>query len=112
MIKGFVGIYLISVFIASCSQILLKISANKTYQKRIYEWLNPIVISAYSIFFLSMLLTNYALREVEYKYSASIESLGYLFILVLSTIILKERITKKKVMGNLIIIIGIMIYTL
>lgn len=112
MIKGYIGTYLISVLIASYSQILLKISAGKTYKKNIYEWLNPIVIAAYSIFFLSMVLTNYALRGIEYKYSAIIESLGYLFILILSRSILKERMSKKKVIGNLIIIVGIIIYTL
>ena len=39
-----------------------------------------------------------------------IESLGYIFVMILSNRILKEKITKKKLIGNLLILIGIIIY--
>ena len=45
-----VFIYIFSVFISSVSQILLKTSANKKYESRIREYLNPRVIIAYGIF--------------------------------------------------------------
>ena len=50
-------ILILSVFIASVSQILLKISANKTYSSRIREYLNVYVIFGYGLLFLSTLLT-------------------------------------------------------
>ena len=59
MIK-YIAIWMFSVIISSFSQVLLKIAANKTYKDRIREYLNPIVIAAYGIFFASTLLTMYA----------------------------------------------------
>lgn len=112
MNSSYVLIYLISVLIASFSQIMLKKSAKKVYNRKVFEIVNPVVIGAYSLFMLSMLLTTFALRGVDYKYSGVIESVGYIFILVLSILILKEKATKKKIWGNIIIIIGIIIFTL
>ena len=40
MIK-YVIIYVVSVFISSISQILLKISANTEYKDKLHEYLNP-----------------------------------------------------------------------
>ena len=53
---------LFSVFISAVSQILLKKAAQKHYPNRLKEYLNPWVITAYSIFLLSTVLTMLALR--------------------------------------------------
>jgi small multidrug resistance pump len=50
------------------------------------------------------------LKGVPYKNEPIIESLGYIFVMILSNRILKEKITKKKLIGNLLILIGIIIY--
>ena len=47
---AFILLFIFSVFISSCSQILLKKGANKTYKNIIQEYLNPLVIGAYTIF--------------------------------------------------------------
>jgi drug/metabolite transporter (DMT)-like permease len=46
------------------------------------------------------------------RYGPVIDTAAYVFVLLLSHFILKEKITKGKIMGNLIIIAGILIYTL
>ena len=56
---------LISVFIASISQILLKKSANKEYNKKMYEYLNIWVITAYFLLLLSTFLTMLAYRKLQ-----------------------------------------------
>ncbi len=48
-------IFLGSVFLSSISQILLKISANGSYQNRWKEYFNVRVIIAYGIFFYLVL---------------------------------------------------------
>lgn len=108
----YIIIFLISVFISSVSQIILKISANKTYDNKVKEYLNPFVIGAYSIFLLSTLLTMYAYKEVPLSMGSVIEATGYIYVTVLGAAVLKEKITKKKIIGNLIIIAGIIIYSL
>ena len=59
-----VCILLFSVFISSVSQILLKKAANRTYESPLKEYLNPLVIGAYGMFFCSVILTMLALKYV------------------------------------------------
>ena len=99
-------------FFTALSQILLKISAGKTYRHPIFEYLNWRVITAYGIFFGVLLLNTYAYTRVDMKYGPVIDSFAYVFILILSSLILGEKITRRKLAGNLIIIAGILIYTL
>ncbi len=99
-------------FFTAVSQILLKQSAGKEYRHPVFEYLNWRVITAYGIFFGVLLLNTYAYTKVDMKYGPVIDSFAYVFILILSGLILKEKITGRKLLGNLIIIAGILIYTL
>ena len=108
----YILIWLFSVIISSFSQVLLKIAANKTYPNRIREYVNPIVITAYGIFFISTLLTMFALRVVPYSYSPIIESTSYIFIPVFGVFMLKEKISRRRLIGIGIILVGILIFAL
>ena len=110
MAYKYVLIFLLSVFIASFSQILLKKSANKDHTSRIREYLNKYVITAYFIFFISTILTIIAYKGIELKYGPIIESVGYIFILITSKIFLDEKITKNKLLGIFLIIVGIFVF--
>lgn len=112
MNSKYVLIYILSVFIASISQVLLKASANKVHDNVIREYVNRYVVAAYVIFVISTMLTIYAYKEVALKSGPVIESLGYIFILVLGNMFLKEKITKNKILGNILIILGIIIFIL
>ena len=109
MIK-YILIWLFSVLLASFSQVLLKIAANKHYENRVKEYLNPLVISAYGMFFACTLLTMYALRVVPYSYSPMIESTSYIFIPVFGVLLLKERISRRRLIGIAVILAGILIF--
>lgn len=99
-----------AVFISSVSQIILKKSANKTYSSPIREIFNIRVIIAYGIFFLALIINIFALKGLEYKYAGVIESLGYIFILLLSRAFLNEKITKNKIIGTTMILVGVIIF--
>ena len=99
-------------FFSAISQVLLKQSAGKTYKSVIYEYLNWRVIVAYGISFSTLLLNTYAFTVVDMKYGAVIDNFSYVFVMVLSCLILKEHFTKGQLIGNLIIITGIFVYTL
>ena len=105
-------ILILCVFIASVSQILLKISANKTYSSRIREYLNVYVIFGYGLLFLSTLLTMIALKRVPLSLSPVVESSSYIFVSVMGYLVLKERFTKKKMTGLLVILIVILVFSL
>lgn len=100
------------VFIAACSQILLKKSALQERETILQEYLNWRVIKGYLMMVVSTVLTILAFRTMDYKNGPVIESLGYVFIMILSRFLLQEKITKKKIIGNLLILAGIFIYYL
>lgn len=108
--NSYVILLIASVLIASCSQIILKKSASKEYSSIIREYLNVRVIVGYGMMFISTILTIFAFKGLDYKNGPIIESLGYIFIMFLSRIFLKEKITKKKIIGNSLILLGILVF--
>ena len=101
-----------AVIISAISQMLLKKSATIQYDNKIKEYLNVWVILGYALMVLSTLCVIYAYKGIAYKNGAVIESFGYLLIMILSNIIFHEEITRYKLIGNIIIIIGILIFYL
>lgn len=101
------------IFACSLSQLQLKRSANEEHKSRIYEVINPLVIMAYIIFFSSLLINIWAMSNgVQLKEMALLESLGYIFVPLLSWFVLKEQITKRTILAILMIILGIIVFYL
>lgn len=98
--------------ISSFSQIMLKKSAKRMYESKIKEYMNPLVIIAYGLFFSCTLLSMYALKVVPLSMSPILEASGYIFVAVLSFIFFREKLTKKQLIGMALIIGGIVVYTL
>ena len=107
-----IAIFLGSVLVASISQIMLKKSADRKYDRWIDEYLNFRVIFAYGLFFLSSLLTVYAYKFVPLSLGPVLEASGYVFVSVMGYFILKEKIGKRKFLGRVVIIAGIVIFNL
>ena len=110
MINRYIVIMFLSVSAASISQLLLKKSAMKKYASVIKEYLNPFVIGGYGILFLSMLLTIYAYSGIDYKNGPIIESFGNVIVLVLGYLFLKEKISFKKLIGIVCIMVGMAVF--
>jgi drug/metabolite transporter (DMT)-like permease len=108
----YIVLFLVSVFISSLSQIILKKSAGKTYENRLREYLNVPVISAYFLFFLSSLLTVAAYRYVPLSMGTILEASGYIWVTVLGVIFLRERVSPRKLAGLAVIIIGIVVFNI
>ena len=106
----YVIIFLISVFISSVSQIILKKSANKTYDSKIKEYMNAPVIIAYALFFGASMLTVLAYRGVPLSMGAILEATGYVWVSLLGMLILKEKLERRKVIGLAVIILGVLIF--
>ena len=111
MVIFFSGVFLCSVLISSISQILLKKSADRTYDSRLKEYLNPLVIVAYIMFFCSMMITMYCYRYVDVSAGPIFESAGYVFVGILGFIFLKEKFTVKKTIGMVLILLGIVVFS-
>ena len=107
-----VCVLLFSVVISSVSQILLKKAANRTYETPLKEYLNPLVVGAYGLFFCSVILTMLALKHVPLSMSPILESTGYIFVSVMGYIFLKEKFTRRKLCGFALILAGVIIFNL
>lgn len=100
-----------SVMISSFSQILLKKSSQKTYPNWIREYLNVYVICGYGLLFLSLFMTMLSYKGfTNFATVPLFESLGYVFVLVLSYLFFKEKITLRKAVGIALILAGIIVY--
>lgn len=108
----YILIFLCSVLISSISQVLLKSSANKEHGNALKEYLNPKVIIAYGMFFLATLITILAYKYVPLSLGGILESSGYIFVAVLSYFFLHETISKRKMLGLGIILLGILVFNL
>ena len=108
----FVLIYIIGVFVSAIAQVLLKKSAGKKYESRIREYLNPYVIISYAIFFGATFCTIYAYKEVPLSLGPILAASEYIFVAVLSKLVLKEHISIKKFIGLSVIVAGIIVYSL
>ncbi len=109
MMTTYILIFISASLISAFSQILLKIAARREYRSWIYEYLNVRVISAYAIFFLATLLTVYCYKVVPLSTGAMLEASGYVFVTVLGKIILKESVPKQKIIGMILVILGVIV---
>lgn len=103
---------LFGVFISAISQVMLKKSANKKYDSKIQEYLNPLVIIAYGIFFISTFLSIIAYKGIPLSMGPVLEATSYFYVTIFGVTIFKEKMTKKKIVALALIISGILVYSL
>ena len=97
--------------IASFAQVLLKMSASESHKNVIEEYLNWKVSVGYGLMFVGMFLTIIAYAKgVQYKNGPIMESIANIWVVLLSFWFFREPITKKKVLGNLLILAGIVVF--
>ena len=104
-------LFLLSVFVCSCTQITLKKSAAKD-RKGIRIYLNKTVIISNIIFVGATLVTVFLYRHIQLSTGALLNSAGYVFVPALSIVFLKEKMSRRKVIGIVFIVIGIAVYAL
>lgn len=98
--------------IAAVSQLFLKIAAGKNYKTWWRSYINPLVIIAYGMFFGTTILNVFALRHIPLALSAALGASGQIFVPAVSAIFLKEKISRKRLIGMLIIVVGIVVFSI
>ena len=105
-------IFLFSTFISAIAQVLLKKSALKTYDSPIKEYLNPLVIVGYLIFFASTLCTMFAYKVVPLSMGPVLEATSYVYVTIFGVTFFRERVSRRRLLALALIIGGIVIYSL
>lgn len=108
-IASCIPIMLLMVFLASCSQVILKKAASRQYASRLAHFANWRTALAYGIFFSTTLVGVYLYRYVSLGLAGAIETAAYVFVPLLDRIVLKTSITRRTMFANALIIAGIVI---
>jgi drug/metabolite transporter (DMT)-like permease len=112
MLNLHVAAIIASITLSAISQVLLKKSSADVKKSIIYEYLNVKVISAYFIYLVTALLVVYAYTGIEYRLGTILGTLSYLLFMLCGRIFFKEKITPRRIIGNCVIIAGVVVFTL
>ncbi|HZK84968.1 MAG TPA: EamA family transporter [Desulfosporosinus sp.] len=74
-------------------------------------FLSPYVIAGLMVYAFSSVLWIYILNKGELSYVYPIQSTAFIFALIIGTTIFKEQLTASKVIGVLVICLGVIIIT-
>ncbi len=102
-------IYLFTPLISAASQLMLKKAADNPAYTGVRFYVNPLVIAAYALFFGCMVANVFALRTLDLTVASVLEASGFLYVMVLGALFLKEKITARKLIGNALIVAGILV---
>jgi multidrug transporter EmrE-like cation transporter len=106
-----IALFLLSVMLAAVSQVMLKKAADRGLAG-IRQYLNPLTVCAYGLFFGCTLLTLWAYRVVPLSLGMALESAGYVFVTALSAAFLHEPVTRRKALGIALIVAGVVGFAL
>ena len=110
--SGYLLLYLLSVFLAAVSQILLKKAALIKHDNIIAEYIDVRVLAGYGIFLLCTFMTMYAYKGIPMNIGPILECTGYIYVMIFGAIFFKERITRGKIIALMVIVLGVIIYTI
>lgn len=111
-----IPIIIIGVILAALGQVSWKMGMNQAGQLSAINYttlsavlMNPYVLLGFLMYGLSTIFWLIALSKKDLSFVYPFMSLTYIFVLVLSSLVLKESIGVNKVVGTLAIIIGLLI---
>ncbi|NLK20511.1 MAG: EamA family transporter [Epulopiscium sp.] len=111
------SVILTSVILGAIGQVILKVGANKLgefslslntlYKDLISIIKTPEIVLGVVFFFMSFLLWIKVLTKNELSYSYPMVSLNYIIIMIISFFIFHEEISIKKIIGTILIVLGV-----
>ncbi len=108
----YILVLMTGVFVSAVSQVMLKKAALKTYDSPIKEYLNPMVIIAYMLFFGTTFLSVLAYKGIPLSMGPIIEATSYIYVTFFGVKIFHEKMNRKKYLALGLIIVGIIIYSM
>ena len=104
-------ILLFGVFLGAISQVLLKKAALKKFDNKIKEYINPYVITAYTIFVMTTILSVIAYKKVPLSMGPILEATSYIYVTLFAVRFFGEKISFIKAIALALIIFVIVIFT-
>ena len=108
----YTSILLLGVFISAISQVILKKEAISQHDSVSGEYLNFRVMFAYALFVGTTFLCIIAYKVVPLSMGPVLESTSYVWVTIFGVTIFKEKLTKRRLVALVMIICGIIIFSL
>ena len=101
-------------FLVAYAQYHMKVGARKLAPDKglSYNIRNRNLILAIMLFLTTTILSVHVMRYMDFSIFYSFTALNYLFIMFFSWKILKERFDRLRIIGNVLVIIGVIIFNL
>lgn len=108
-----VAIFLAGVLSASTGQVLMKKGAFRSRERSVLSsFFDPYVIAGYVLMLASTVTSTIALKVLPLHVTVSLLPLGYIVVVLLSVIVLSERMRRHHVWGMAIIVAGVVLFNL
>lgn len=107
----FYGLTIAGVMASSVAHMLLKLSARRG-GTALATWIDPRSLAAYALFGSAVLVSAFAVRELEYGTIVALSALGYPMVALLSALILKEPTTPRMLGAQALVCAGVLLYCL
>ena len=102
---------MLSIVLTGISQILLKIGARNA-NTPLGVYLNPATLTGYFVLLIVTICAIFALKGLELKLFYALASLNYVVVTMLSCIILKEGLSRNKVVAVCLIVVGVVVFNI
>lgn len=99
-----------STFMAAVGQVYLKQYSICEKGKGLRKIFHFYLILSVVFFLCSTFLSIYVLKKLSFTIFYTLTALNFVFIALLSAIVLKEKVDKTKVIGIVIIVLGLVIF--
>ncbi len=105
--------FLAGVFAASTGQVLMKKGALRKRDRSVFSsFFDPYVAAGYTLMLLSTVTSTIALRVLPLHVTVSLLPLGYIVVVLLSVVVLSERMRRHHVWGMVVILVGVVLFNL
>lgn len=99
-----------------CGQLLIKVASSKVTLKRgelTFKTLtNPWLVSGVLVTFTAPVFYFLALRKIDLSIAFAFSSLNYALVMIASSIFFKEKLSFNKIIGTIIIVAGIILFSI
>jgi drug/metabolite transporter (DMT)-like permease len=107
---------IIMVCLTVAGQLLIKVASSKVTLKRSelnFKTLsNPWLVSGVAITFAAPVFYFLALKKIDLSIAFAFSSLNYALVMIASSVFFKEKLSFNKVIGTLIIVAGILLFSI
>ncbi|MEA2163917.1 MAG: hypothetical protein QOK37_2044 [Thermoanaerobaculia bacterium] len=111
--KNATAIFTAGVLLASVGQLLMKKGALRGRRRSLLEsFCDPFTIAGYTLMVCSTVTSTIALKTLPLKDAISLQPLGYILVVILSMVVLREKMARRQAVGLILVLAGMIIFNL